>query len=295
MELQKGDTIGLIALAGDCAKEQVDNTVVNLQSLGYRVKLSDNIYKADRYLAGSDEEKVSELHSFFEDEEIKLILNMRGGYGAIRLINKIDYDLIKKNYKPFVGYSDITALLLMIYKKTGMITYHGTMGINYAIQTPSPRWGEGRGEGLTMDFNHINLINALSGEKLIFDGNKTYVQGDAEGIIWGGNLATVVSLCGIDFIPDKDFIFFAEDINEPVYKIDRMFTQLFNIEKFRGKCKGVVLGEFLDTDNETWLDEFFKTLPVPAVGGFKITHGKENVTIPIGRPSKLSGAALVIE
>ena len=281
MELQKGDTIGLIALAGDCAKEQVDNAVVNLQSLGYRVKLSDNIYKADRYLAGSDEEKVSELHSFFEDEDIKLILNMRGGYGAIRLINKIDYDLIKKNYKPFVGYSDITALLLMIYKKTGMITYHGPMGVGVNV---------GVGE-----FVYKNLLKALSGKILNLEGNKTYVQGDAEGIIWGGNLATVVSLCGIDFIPDKDFIFFAEDINEPVYKIDRMFTQLFNIEKFRGKCKGVVLGEFLDTDNEIWLDEFFKTLPVPAVGGFKITHGKENVTIPIGRPSKLSGAALVIE
>lgn len=280
MKLQKGDTIGIIALSGDCDKDKIDSAVLELQKLGYNTKLSKNIYKSDRYLAGSDEEKISELHSFFEKEDIKLILNMRGGYGAIRLINKINYDLIKSNYKPFVGYSDITALLLMIYKKTGMITYHGPMGVNKLLEN---------------EFAYKNLLKALSGEVLHLEGNKTYVQGDAEGVIWGGNLATVTSLCGIDFIPDNDFIFFAEDINEPVYKIDRMFTQLFNIEKFRSKCKGIILGEFIDVDNTKWLEEFFKTLPVPAVGGFKITHGEENITIPIGRTSKLNGTTLVIE
>ena len=289
MKLQKGDTIGIIALSGDCDKDKIDSAVLELQKLGYNTKLSKNIYKSDRYLAGSDEEKIAELHSFFEDKDVKLILNMRGGYGAIRLINKINYDLIKSNYKPFVGYSDITALLLMIYKKTGMITYHGPMGVNFGVN-----FGVGVNVGVS-EFVYKNLLKALSGEVLNLEGNKTYVQGDAEGIIWGGNLATVTSLCGIDFIPDKNFIFFAEDINEPVYKIDRMFTQLFNIEKFRSKCKGIILGEFIDVDNTKWLEEFFKTLPVPAVGGFKITHGEENITIPIGRSSKLNDTTLVIE
>lgn len=296
MELQKGDTIGIIALAGDCEKNKIDSAVLELQKLGYKVKLSKNIYTSDKYLAGPDEDKLAELHKFFEDPEIKLIMNFRGGYGAIRLINKIDYELIKLNYKPFVGYSDITALLLMIYKKTGKITYHGPMGINYANTSFSCGGGCPKdGRGLFESFSHNSLTDALSGKKMILEGKKIYKQGDAKGIIWGGNLATVVSLCGLDFIPDEDFIFFAEEINEPVYKIDRMFTQLFNIEKFRGKCKGVVLGDFLEVDNQEWLEEFFGTLPVPAVGGFKITHKEEMVTIPIGRYSELCGTTLVIE
>ena len=90
MKLEKGDTIGVIALAGDCEKERIDNAVINLQNLGYKVKLSNNIYKLDKYLAGSDNEKVAELHSFFEDSDIKIIMNARGGYGSIRLINKIN-------------------------------------------------------------------------------------------------------------------------------------------------------------------------------------------------------------
>ena len=127
-----------------------------------------------------------------------------------------------------------------------------------------------------------------------YKGTKIYKEGSAEGILWGGNLSTVVSLCGVDFIPDEDFIFFAEDLNEPVYKIDKMFTQLFNIEKFRSNCKGIILGDFLDSDNNEWLEELFKTLPAPTVGGFKITHLIEKITLPIGKKAKLSDYNLSI-
>ena len=131
------------------------------------------------------------------------------------------------------------------------------------------------------------------------EGNKIYRDGAAEGIIWGGNLATLVSLCGIDFIPNEDFIFFAEDLNEPVYKIDKMFTQLFNIKEFKKYCKGIVLGDFLDCGNEKWLEEFFVELSrnyqIPIVGGFKITHNRKKITIPIGKKAILSGANLKIE
>ena len=122
----------------------------------------------------------------------------------------------------------------------------------------------------------------------------TYKAGRSEGIIWGGNLSTVVSLCGQDFIPDEDFIFFAEDLNEPVYKIDKMFTQLFNIENFYRNCKAIVLGDFLNVDNEIWLDDLFKSFQVPVVGGFKITHAEEKVTLPVGKKAKLEGLELKI-
>lgn len=275
-------TIGIIALSGACDKEKIENSKACLEKMGFKVKLSKNIFDKDRYLAGSDEGKISELHRFFEDPEIDLILNARGGYGAIRLINKIDYEIIKNNPKPFIGFSDITALLLMFYKKTGLVTYHGPMA--------SSDFG-----GEISEFTNENFFKALNGDPLEFIGDNIYHQGEVKGIIWGGNLATVVSLCGQDFVPDEDFIFFAEDLNEPVYKIDKMFQQLFNMEKFQKHCKGIALGDFLDVGNVEWLDEYFKTLPVPTVSVFKITHAQDKITLPIGKSASLRDNILRVD
>ena len=287
-------TIGIVALSGGVKEDKINNAVENLKALGYRVKLSENIFDKNRYLAGSDEIKIAELYKFFKDSDVDIILNARGGYGAIRLINQIDYEIIKSNPKPFIGFSDITALLLMIHKRTGMVTYHGPMACSdFGDLTPPPLL---KGEGMMFSLDY--LLKALDGGRLEFEGKKIYKRGEAQGIIWGGNLATVVSLCGLDFIPEEDFVFFAEDLNEPVYKIDRMFQQLINIQDFRGKCKGIVLGDFLDVDNKDWLDEYFyelaEKLNIPVVGGFKITHSKDKVTIPIGRKCSLHENQLVI-
>lgn len=297
--LNKNDTIGIIALGGKCEQNLVQQAVQNIESLGFNVKLSQNIYDGDHYLAGSDESKVEALHNFFQDPEIKLVLNARGGYGSIRLINKINYDIIKANPKPFCGFSDITALLLMFYKKCGLITYHGPMACSdfagsYVVTSPQPSpQGENIKATNYLDKKTVtDFFKAINGEPLEFTGSKIYKAGSAKGILWGGNLATIASLCGQDFIPDEDFIFFTEDLNEPVYKIDKMFTQLFNIEKFSQNCKAIVLGDFLYTDNEAWLEDFFKTFTLPTIGGFKITHNKEKITLPIGKLAKLENTTL---
>lgn len=298
----KNDTIGIIALSGACEKEKINTAVQNLEKLGFKVKLSKNIYDQNKYLAGSDEDKLEELHGFFQDPEIKLILNARGGYGTIRLINKINYDIIKNNPKPFCGFSDITALLLMFYKKCGLITYHGPMACSDFTTSPSPRGRGGKGVEPSLadeilryaqnDYTLSNFFKAINNEPLEFTGTKIYKQGSAEGILWGGNLSTIVSLCGQDFIPEEDFIFFAEDLNEPVYKIDKMFTQLFNIEKFNKHCKAIILGDFLNTDNNEWLEELFNSFTIPTVGGFKITHAQEKITLPVGEKAKLENVTL---
>lgn len=281
-------TIGIIALSGVIDKEKLNFAINNLKSLGYNVKLSKNIFDTNRYLAGNDNNKIKELEEFFSNPEIDIIMTARGGYGAIRLIDKIDYNILKNHPKIFTGFSDVTALLLMIYKKTGMVTYHGLMAI--------PDFGF---DCEIDEFSFRQFQAAINDEELNLEGNKIYRDGAAEGIIWGGNLATLVSLCGIDFIPNEDFIFFAEDLNEPVYKIDKMFTQLFNIKEFKKYCKGIVLGDFLDCGNEKWLEEFFVELSgihqIPIVGGFKITHNRKKITIPIGKKAILSGANLKIE
>ena len=280
-------TIGIIALSGVINKEKLNFAINNLKSLGYNIKLSKNIFDTNRYLAGNDSDKVEELEKFFLDPQIDIIMTARGGYGAIRLIDKIDYNLLKNHPKIFTGFSDVTALLLMIYKKTGMVTYHGLMA--------TPDFGF---DCEIDEFSFQNFQAAINDKELNFEGNKIYRDGAAEGIIWGGNLATIVSLCGTDFIPNEDFIFFAEDLNEPVYKIDKMFTQLFNIKEFKKHCKGIVLGDFLDCGNEKWLEEFFfefsKIHQTPIVGGFEITHNRKKITIPIGKKAILSGANLKI-
>ena len=279
-------TVGIVSLAGaiNDDRDKIESAKKYFESKGLNVKLSKNIYDSNRYLAGDDEVKISELEHFFADPEIDIIINARGGYGSIRLINRIDYEIIKNNPKPFIGFSDITALLLMIYKRTGIVTYHGPMVISdFADIAP---------------FTEEFFNKAINNEKLEFAGTTIYQRGRAEGIIWGGNLATVVSLCGQDFLPNEDFIFFTEDLNEPVYKIDRMFQQLINIHKFRDKCKGIVLGDFLDVDNTEWLEGFFKDLAsntnIPVISGFKITHGQEKITIPIGKNCVLHDNKLVI-
>lgn len=275
-------TIGIIALSGDVDKNKLELAVINLENLGFNVVLSKNIFDKKRYLAGDDDTKLKALYDFVQNPDIDLIMSARGGYGLIRLVNKIDYSIIKNNPKPFVGFSDFTALLLLIYKNTGMITYHGPMACTDF------------GEENYSKFTYESFVKAINNESLMFEGSKIYKSGFAKGVIWGGNLATVASLCALDFIPNEDFIFFAEDLNEPVYKIDKMFTQLFNIETFRKYCKGIVLGDFLDVDNQKWLEELFHEFPVPTVGGFKITHNNEKITIPIGAKAVLSDQTLII-
>lgn len=282
MKLNKGDTIGIIALSGECDKAKIEKAKENIESLGYKVVLSRNIFKSNRYLAGTDDEKLKELSSFYNNKDIKLILNARGGYGAIRLINRIDYNLIKENPKLFCGFSDITAILLMLYKKTNQIVYHGPMASTDFVND------------FSCDVTLKNFFEVIEDKEMEYVAKKVYQKGQAEGVLWGGNLSTVVSLCGQDFIPDKDFIFFAEDLNEPVYKIDKMFQQLFNIEAFKCKCRAVILGDFLGVDNEAWLEDYFNTFNIPTAAGFKITHAKEKITLPIGKKAVLNNGILLV-
>ncbi len=277
--LSQGDTIEIIAPAGQVEYDQIMTAKNYFESKGFRVKLGEHIFDMDRYLAGVDEARVQDLHNAFLDEEVKGIICARGGYGAIRLIKMIDFEIIRSNPKFFCGYSDITALSAMFLKHSGLITFSGPMAQS-DFNTYEP-------QGLTEE----SFFKALEGIPQNYYYNTIYKTGHAEGITFGGNLSTLVSLCGIDFIPDKDFIFFAEDINEPVYKLDKMFQQLINIKKFRQNIKGIAFGEFIGVDDEHWLEQLLKEvaslLDVPAYGGFSFTHGPAKQTIPFGACAKL--------
>lgn len=281
-KLKKGDTIGILATAGAVEeKENVLRAKKFFEKRGYKVVLSENVFDEFRYLSGTDEKKIEEMHNFFSNPEINAIICMRGGYGAIRLIKKMNYDLIRNNPKIFCGYSDISALSIMMLKKSNLMTYWGPLAqSDFGVENPN---------GFTIN----SFFEAVTSDELTYKPakEKIYRDGEAQGILWGGNLATVVSLCGQDFLPEEDFIFFAEDLNESAYKIDKMMTQLMNIEQFTKHVKGIVLGDFLDMDNEQWLDELFteigNKLNIPVIGGFKITHDTEKITLPYGAKAHL--------
>lgn len=282
-KLNKGDTIGLLSISGALDNNHYNSLVqVNkyLNQLGYQTIISDTSFKSQNYLAGTDKEKITELENFFLDDKISAIINTRGGYGVLRILNKIDYNIIKNNPKIFVGYSDITALLLMIYKKTGLITFHGAMAC--------PDLSFNRNEFTTNSlFKALQLQEQIISPFLpnnLIPNNCT--KKNIKGCLWGGNLATINSLIGLDFIPDENLILFLEDINEPVYKIDKMLTQLFNLVKIKNNVKAIILGEFFNLDNKNWFEyfisEFSEFHNIPILQNYKISHGSEKITLPIG-------------
>lgn len=280
-KLRKGDTVGLLAVSGDIKDfSRIERSKLIFEQHGYKVVISDTARTRKNYLCANDETRAKALNDFFKDPSINAIIACRGGYGAIRILDKIDYETIKSNPKFFGGYSDITALQLMIYKKTGLITYNSPMAYSDL--------------GNEVDkYTEASFFNALENEvkEIIIDLPDVIYPGIASGVLWGGNLSTIQSLCGLDFIPDEKFIFAAEDINEPVYKIDKMFTQLLNIKEFKNNLSGIVLGDFSGIDNERYFAEFFKELSndlkIPVISGLKFGHEKEKQTFPVGKAAML--------
>lgn len=275
--LTKGDTIAFIAPAGPIRdKNAIERAKIYFENNGFNVIYSKHLFNQDKYFSDTDKNRLDDLHWAFSDKDIDAVICGRGGYGCLRLINNIDYDMISHNPKLFCGYSDITVLSAMFLKRSGLITYSGPMAKgDFGAEVQS-------------EYTINNFFKTVSlKERITYNAGKIYNPGLAEGIMWGGNLASIVSLCGIDFIPDEDFIFFAEDLNEPVYKIDKMFTQLLNIEKFRKNIKGLILGDFLESGYPEQLESLFTEiscdLGIPALGGYKITHSPDKITIPYGK------------
>ena len=279
--LNQGDTICIIAPSGEVDEQKILKAKQYFENKGFKVKLGSNITKQKNYLAGEDQERLNDLENAFIDKSVNAIICARGGYGAIRLINKIDYNLIKNNPKIFCGYSDITALSAMIFKNTGLITFSAPMAQSDFSSDKINEFTENKFfQTLTQNISEIEPTNL-----------KIYKSGKAKGLLIGGNLSTLTSLCGVDFIPKEDFILFAEDLNEPAYKIDRYFTQLLNIKTFKNHLKGIILGDFLDLDNEKYFDDLIYSIAheydIPILGGYPISHSDTKATIPYGAMAEI--------
>lgn len=287
-KLKTGDTIAIIAPCGSVDFDKIELSKKYFENLGYKVKLGKNISNSSRYMAGTDNERVRDLHDAFLDGEVNAIICARGGYGALRLVDKIDYSIVRENPKIFCGYSDVTILNLMFLKRAGLISFSAPMAQSDFSDNADDR-------------TKTCFFNTLSSGRLNIQpkNGKVYNSGDVSGILLGGNLSTVASLCGLDFLSDEKFIFFAEDLNEPVYKIDRYFTQLLNYSKFRDNLSAILIGDFLDLDDKDYFDELLteisENLNVPVISGYPFSHSKVKATVPVGANVNLDNSVILAD
>ena len=299
-KLKQGDVIGIISPSSPVSdKAKLDASMSYFEKMGYRVKVGLNALKERGYLAGSDEERLEDVHNMFLDKEVKLIICLRGGYGASRLLDKIDYNIIKNNPKIFCGYSDITALQNAFFYKTGLITFAGPMaGVDFykdiSLFTEENFWN-------TLTSDEPLKINYPEGERL-----NSYRSGIAEGRLIGGNLSLFSSLIGTKYLPEPEGkILLLEEVGEAPYRIDRMLNQL-RLSGYLGKIKGVILGSFedcIETDPqrkslnlyEVMEDYFIKDFHAPVVYNLNHGHINNNLTIPIGVNVRINGSKCSIE
>jgi muramoyltetrapeptide carboxypeptidase len=299
-KLQKGDLIGIISPASSVDdSSKIEKGVNYLEGLGYKVILGKNVGKYNGYLAGTDKERVDDLHSMFTDKKVKAIFCLRGGYGASRLLDKIDYKLLKAHPKIFVGYSDISALHLSIFNKTGLITFAGPMvGIDF-FEDVSPFTEEMFWKLLTSTKKFGRVENPDDENILSLN------SGSAAGKIVGGNLSVITGLIGTGYFPDlKDRILFVEEHGEVPYKIDRMFNQL-RLSKVFKSMKGMIIGSFRDCHESDpnkrtltlgeVISDYLSELKKPVVYNFRHGHLKNNITIPVGINVKLNASRKFVE
>ncbi|MFZ3578573.1 S66 peptidase family protein [Virgibacillus sp. DJP39] len=287
--LVKGDTIGIIAPAGPVNQFNLKRALPFFEKMGLHVRLGKNIEKVHGYLAGTDEERLNDLHEMIADSAIKAIFFARGGYGTGRIASDIDYDLIKRNPKVLWGYSDITYLHNAIHQVTGLVTFHGPM--------PASDMGKDDFHELSIkQFEQLFKPTTLVYSEAI-SSIEVLNQGAATGPVVGGNLSLLASSIGTPFEVDtKNKILLIEDVDEVPYKVDGMLNQLRQAGKL-AELTGILVGDFSNAAprngkpslslKEVYRD-YFGSLAIPVMSGFKIGHCQPHYAIPLGVNAKMS-------
>ena len=272
--LRPGDTIAIAAPASPFDHKAFETGISVLKSMGYQVKIPDSIFRAQGYLAGSDAQRAELLMNLFADESVKAIVCARGGFGSMKLLPLLDFEVILAKPKILVGFSDVTTLLVSIYQQCGIVTFHGPLVTSL-----------GKGTEKTVSA----LMDAISSHKaLVLTPSKSVVlnAGQASGPVIGGNLATLTHLMGTPYEPAFErHLLFLEDRGEAPYRIDRMLSQLHLSGRLEGVA-GVILGTFEGCgsleDVYAIVKEVFRHTGIPVLAGFELGHGTENITVPVG-------------
>src|SRR5262245_3807538 len=294
--LAPGARVALVAPAGPLRNEEdLDRSVANVSALDWVAVPGKHVLERDGYLAGSDEHRLADLNRFLRDDTIDAIWCIRGGYGVMRLLEGIDYAALARRPKAIIGYSDITALHAAVGRRCDLVAFHGVTArahLTYTTRTPLA----------------ITLSQAWEAITIAEPSMRVLAPGTARGRLAGGNLALLASLAGTPYAPDLDGpILPLEDVNEAVYRIDRMLTQLWLSAGLRNTA-GRAFGSFteipppddpanIERPLERVLEEFAARCGVPCVSGFPIGHIDDQNTYPLGAMAELSAdtGVLVIE
>ena len=281
--LIKGDLIGVTGPAGSIwNKAHITKIENKMAELGFKTKIGQTCYEQDGFLAGNDEMRAAEFMEMIQDKSIRAILTMRGGWGCARILDRLDYKVIRENPKVIMGFSDITSLVNAIYTKSGLVTYHGPCGYS--------SWG---------DYTTNNVIKAVVAGNPFTMSNpsnnkeelKTWSSGKAQGKLVGGNLTVIVSMVGTSYEPNwNNKILFLEEIKEEPYRVDRMLWQMKQAGVFE-KISGLVIGSFRKCTPEEpeksfsleqIFEQHFKNVPFPVYQGASFGHITPKWTLPIG-------------
>jgi muramoyltetrapeptide carboxypeptidase len=298
--LRPGDRVGLVSPATAAFEtEQTKIWVDALETLGFEVVLGDNYFARHGYFAGDDSARASDINAFFAEDSIRMIF-ARGGWGAPRLLPLLDYGMMKNNPKVLLGYSDATALITAVHARTGLVTFHGPSPL-HLFSAEHFRRVLMNGEAYTLQNPTLITENTLvQTENRI----RTITGGTARGRILGGNLSLLTAVMGSDYLPDFDgAILFVEDVDEAVYRVDRMMTELALAGVLDG-ITGFVFGRCTDCDPgegfgsltlEEMIAEHIKPLGIPAFAGTMIGHIDAQFTIPLGIEVAIDADAGTIE
>lgn len=292
--LKFGDTIGVVAPASPTLEENVEKAHKKLKDLGFKVKMGKSCYEKYGYLAGTDSLRAEDINHMFRDEEVDGIICLRGGYGTPRILELLDYDLIKKHPKVFIGYSDITALHIAITRFSRLITFHGPMVASDMLGDFN-QFSKKSLFNFIMEGEYLRNIKNPPGEEL-----KTMNPGIAEGSIIGGNLSLIADTLGTPYEIDlKGKMLFIEEVGEEPYQIDRMLTQLRLAGKLK-EAEGIILGDFnncvaksSEYDDsltlEQVLEDIIKPMNKPTLFNLKAGHCEPVITLPFGARARLDG------
>ncbi len=289
--LKSGDRVGLIAPSSFASEDKVQKAHANLKAMGLEVVEGKYLREENGFMGGTDGERVEDLHAMFRRKDIQGIWCVRGGYGVSRILPMLDYELIRRNPKVLVGYSDITALHLAILTKTGLVTYHGPVGSSdfplYAFQSVQ--------SALFGDQGGYTVLPASEPS----DTEATFSvlrSGRARGQLVGGNLTLLAALCGTEYMPDlTGKIVFMEDIGEASYRIDRMLIQLEQAANLK-RAAGLIFGNFTHCDPEEGsrdqtvlevIQDHCLGMGIPVVTGYSIGHIAQNATLGMGMMAEL--------
>ncbi|MDQ3322938.1 MAG: LD-carboxypeptidase [Acidobacteriota bacterium] len=299
--LRAGDTVGLITPATEVLDpERLALAERTVNYFGLRMKRGKNVGKSFSTYRESVQARLDDLHEMFRAPEVKAIFAVRGGYGSMQLLDRIDYDLIRRNPKIFVGYSDITAMHLAINKNSKLVTFHGPVVLSRFTEYTQQHFRRAVFDAQPLgkltnpkESNEIRPAHAL----------RTIVSGAATGQLTGGNLSLICATLGTSFeIDTRGKILFLEDVGEQAYRIDRMLTQLRLAGKLE-QAAGVIWGECEKcgesganpssaspyTLGET-IDNIFSALKIPVLSGLTIGHTNNQLTLPLGLTATLDAA-----